>query len=137
MPARGLACLLLLLLSAMPGNLRLRSAFLPHDAIAASLREIQVTARKYHYTPNPIRVRQGEHAVLVVTSLDRAHGFSIPSLGVNVMLPRGRPVQIPIPTDHPGIYRIRCSHFCGLFHFWMTGKLIIAPAAPAQATAHP
>ncbi len=103
----------------------------------AAYEEIQVTARKYHFTPDPIRVQQGEPVLLVVTALDHEHGFAIKALGINVLLPKRRPVQIPLPTNRPGVYAIHCSHFCGLFHFWMKGKLIITPATQRAASTQP
>jgi hypothetical protein len=39
------------------------------------VREIAVTAKKYEFSPNPIRIKKGGHVRLVITALDRDHGF--------------------------------------------------------------
>jgi heme/copper-type cytochrome/quinol oxidase subunit 2 len=38
---------------------------------------IEVTAKKYEYTPSPIRVKRGARVQLEITSLDKTHGFKI------------------------------------------------------------
>lgn len=91
------------------------------------VRVIRVTARKYKFLPDPIEVRQGEKIVLEVTAIDHDHGFKIAKLHINKLLKKGRTVRIVLPTNRPGEYTIHCSHFCGIGHFWMKGKLIIYP----------
>src|SRR5260370_42509501 len=38
---------------------------------------IEISAKKYEYTPSPIRVKRGAKVQLRITALDRAHGFKI------------------------------------------------------------
>jgi heme/copper-type cytochrome/quinol oxidase subunit 2 len=42
-----------------------------------NVRVIEVTAKKYEYTPFPLRVRRGTQVQLKITSLDKTHGFKI------------------------------------------------------------
>ena len=35
--------------------------------------EIKVTAKKYAFDPNPIRVKKGDHVKLVITAVDHDH----------------------------------------------------------------
>ena len=38
---------------------------------------IEISAKKYEYTPSPIRAKRGAKVQLRITALDRAHGFKI------------------------------------------------------------
>jgi hypothetical protein len=38
---------------------------------------IEVSAKKYEYSPSPIRVKRGAKVQLRITALDRTHGFKI------------------------------------------------------------
>lgn len=87
--------------------------------------EIQVTAKKYEFTPSTIRVRLGEHVKLVITALDHTHGFKIDALHINQKLEKGEPVTVEFTPVQPGTYAFECSHFCGLGHKKMKGEVIV------------
>lgn len=89
------------------------------------VREIAVTAKKYEFSPNEIRVRQGEAVRLLVTALDRKHGFKIKELDIDRELPKGEVVTIELQADRAGTFPIACSKFCGLGHGKMKGQLIV------------
>jgi len=42
--------------------------------------EIKVTAKRYEFSPNVITVKKGEHVKLIITALDRDHGFKLEAL---------------------------------------------------------
>ena len=42
---------------------------------------IQITAKKFEYSPKDIKVKKDVPVVLEFTSLDRLHGFNCPGLG--------------------------------------------------------
>ena len=42
---------------------------------------IQITAKRFEYSPKDITVKKGVPVVLEFTSLDRLHGFDCPGLG--------------------------------------------------------
>jgi plastocyanin len=56
------------------------------------LQVIEVTTKKYEFSPSPIRVKQGTRVQLTITATDRAHGFKIKAY------PEGTH-----PTDSPGL----------------------------------
>lgn len=49
----------------------------PAHAGDDSAQVIQVTAKKYEYSPAPIRVKRGAKIELKITAIDHNHGFSI------------------------------------------------------------
>jgi nitrous oxide reductase len=63
--------------------------------------------------------------VLVITALDRAHGFKIDDFQIDRKLPKGEAVTIDFTADRSGTFPIQCSEFCGLGHKKMKGELII------------
>ena len=87
--------------------------------------EIQMTAKKYEFTPNDITVKKGEHVQLVITALDRDHGFKLEALGINQKLKKGEATTIEFYADKAGTFPFQCSEFCGFGHGKMKGKLVV------------
>lgn len=96
---------------------------------AGAQNEIQVTARKYEFQPNVIRVRQGDHVKLVITARDHDHGFKLKAYNINQHLKKGVPTTIEFTADRVGTFPFQCSVFCGLGHPHMKGELVVEPAA--------
>lgn len=88
-------------------------------------RVIKVTARKFQYTPNEIRIREGEAIVLEFTAIDFVHGFSVPELHLRADLPPGQLTRVPLPANKAGVYDFLCDNFCGSGHENMSGKIIV------------
>ena len=94
-------------------------------AAGTQTREIAVTAKKYEFSPNPIRVKKGERLRLVITALDRDHGFKLDAFAINQTLKMGVPVTVEFTADKVGTFPFRCSVFCGLGHGKMKGAVIV------------
>ena len=90
-------------------------------------RVIQVTAKKFEFTPSEIHVRKGERVVLELTSLDRKHGFKLPELGIRADVPPGEKARVELVADKPGRYAFACDVFCGGGHEDMAGTLVVDP----------
>ncbi len=88
-------------------------------------REIQVTAKKYEFNPKVITVKKGEHVKLIITALDRDHGFKLDAFKINQKLKKGDPATIEFTADKAGTFPFHCSDFCGMGHLKMKGKLIV------------
>lgn len=92
---------------------------------STEVHEIQMTAKKYEYNPNVITVKKGEHVKLIVTALDRDHGFKLEAYGIDQKLKKGEATTIEFTADKTGTFGFKCSEFCGMGHGKMKGKLVV------------
>ena len=90
-----------------------------------SIHEIQITASRYAFQPVTIQVNAGERVRVVIRSTDGVHGFSIPTLKIDVQVPKGGdPVTVEFTAPAAGRYEIACSEFCGVGHGHMKAALV-------------
>jgi len=105
---------------------------------------IEMSAKKYEFSPSPIRIKQGAKVRLRITALDRTHGFKInlnpdgsdqksnPGLIFSsnedcFKLEKGVPTVVQFVARTPGTYSFHCCNRCGLGHGGMKGQLIVEP----------
>jgi cytochrome c oxidase subunit II len=87
---------------------------------------IKITAKRFEYSPNVIRIKIGVPVTLEFTSLDRVHGFTVPDLGgIRATIEPGKVTQVHIVAPKAGTYEFHCDLFCGDGHEGMTGKIIV------------
>jgi cytochrome c oxidase subunit 2 len=87
--------------------------------------EIQMTAKKYEFSPNPIRVKKGERVRLIITATDRDHGIKIEAFNVEQKLKKGVPTTVEFTADKAGSFPFKCAVHCGFGHGGMKGTLIV------------
>jgi cytochrome c oxidase subunit II len=87
--------------------------------------EIKMTARKYRFDPNVITVKKGQHVRLIITALDRDHGFKVEAFNVNQKLKKGDASTVEFTADAAGTFPFQCSVVCGLGHHKMKGRLVV------------
>ena len=92
---------------------------------AQRVHEIQVTLRKYEFSPGSLQVRKGEQVRLVMTAVDHDHGFKLDDFDINQKVPKGTTVVVKFTADKAGTFQFRCSNVCGLGHRNMKGTLIV------------
>ena len=100
-------------------------AMAQNPATSGDAHEFQMTAKKYQFDPNVITVKKGERVKLVITALDRDHGFKLEAFGINQKLKKGDPATIEFTADKAGTFPFQCSEFCGFGHGKMKGKLVV------------
>lgn len=122
---------------------------------------VEMTAKKYEYSPDEIHVKVGIRVQLKVRALDRAHGLKVdlypkgepeegpPGLKFvdernNVRVEKNEVQVLEFVAERPGRYQFECSVFCGLGHHGMDGWLIVesatrslVPSPRADASARP
>jgi cytochrome c oxidase subunit 2 len=86
-------------------------------------RRIEVSAKKFAYTPAEITVKKGEPVVLILTTEDVAHGLKFKELNLNAKLEKGKPSELAFTPDQAGDFVGHCSVFCGSGHGSMTFTL--------------
>ncbi|HLD71941.1 MAG TPA: cupredoxin domain-containing protein [Candidatus Peribacteraceae bacterium] len=101
------------------------AAPIPRAPAIAKEKTIKMTAELWKFTPNIVRVKQGETITLEVTGVSGTHGFSVPGLGISETIIQGNTVSVTIPTDKTGTFAFSCSIQCGSGHNDMTGQIIV------------
>lgn len=105
---------------------------------------IEVTAKKYEFSPSPIHVKQGTKVQLKITATDHVHGFRLattpdggdasgkPGLvlssgeGCN-RIEQGKTATVEFVAQTPGTYTFKCCVHCGWHHRSMHSELIVEP----------
>lgn len=88
---------------------------------------IRMTARKRKLNPEAIRVRQGEHVRLIVTSLDGKRELKLEDFSVDQILLRGDPSIIEFTASKAGTFTFQCLALRGHGLKKLKGKLIVEP----------
>jgi len=86
-------------------------------------RRIEVTARRFAFSPAEITVKKGEPVVLALHSEDVTHGLRVPELNIQAEIPKGSVAEVPFTAATVGDFSGRCGHFCGEQHGSMTFKV--------------
>ena len=113
-------------------------------AAPGTARVIEVTAKKYEFSPAEIRVKKGEKIELRIHSVDETHGMKIevyaegvkhkgtPGLVLanpekNGKVEKNVEQVLELVAAEPGTYDFKCAKLCGMGHGRMQGKLIVEP----------
>jgi nitrous-oxide reductase len=92
---------------------------------------IYMTAIRSHFTPDILRVKQGETVHLHVDNLEQAydatHGFAINSYNINISIEPGEHSDITFVADKAGVFPLYCTEFCSALHLEMAGYLLVEP----------
>jgi cytochrome c oxidase subunit 2 len=99
------------------------------DANVPGEQVVQVTAQRFHYSPNVIELKANTPARLEFTALDFTHGFSVPDLDIRADLPQGKVTVIHLKPLKPGVYEFLCDNFCGSGHEEMGAKIVVKDPA--------
>ena len=83
-------------------------------------RRIEVSVKRFAYTPAEITVKKGEPVTLVLTTEDVAHGLKFKELNLNAKFEKGKPAELAFTPDKVGDFVGHCSVFCGSGHGSMT-----------------
>ncbi len=93
---------------------------------AQQTKEVQMTARKYEFSPNTVEVSAGTKITFKITALDREHGFEIAGVKDScVKIKKGETATVEYLADKPGTVEFKCCEFCGFGHGRMKGKIVV------------
>ncbi len=79
-------------------------------------RHIEITAKRFDFTPAEITLKKGEPVVIVFTSSDVPHGLRFRELGFNVRASKGHTSETAFTPSKAGDFVGQCSVFCGAGH---------------------
>jgi len=93
---------------------------------------VYMTAIRSHFTPDIIRVKEGDTVHLHVTNLEQAydatHGFALNSYNINLSLEPGEHSDVTFKADRAGVFPMYCTEFCSALHLEMAGYLLVEPS---------
>ncbi len=113
--------LLLLAVTAASYSGRAQSA-----ATAQATKEVEMTAKKYEFSPSTVEVQAGTKIIFKIKALDHEHGFEIENVKDScVKIKKGETATVEYLAEKPGTVEFRCCSFCGLGHGKMKGKIVI------------
>jgi len=86
---------------------------------------IDISAKKYKFTPGVITLKKGVPVILHLTSVDRKHGFNDPGLNLRADVNKGQVTELKVTPQKTGTFPFYCDVFCGDGHEDMNGKIIV------------
>jgi len=90
-----------------------------------------MSAIRSHFTPDIIRVHQGDTVHIHITNQEQAddatHGFAIDSYNVNLSLEPGEHSDVTFVADTAGVFPMYCTEFCSALHLEMAGYFLVEP----------
>jgi cytochrome c oxidase subunit 2 len=86
---------------------------------------IEITAKKFEFTPSAITIKKGEPVILRLTSADRVHGFMSKPLKIDTDIASGKTTDVTVTPDTAGDFTVICDHYCGTGHGNMKMKVSV------------
>jgi cytochrome c oxidase subunit II len=77
--------------------------------VAQNRRDISVTARKYNYGGDEIRVQKDDLVRVTFSAEDIPHSFTIDAYRISKRAEPGKPVSFEFRADKPGTFEIYCN----------------------------
>lgn len=100
-------------------------ALVPHRTSAQDPKVINITAKRFEFSPNQITLKKGEPVKLLLTSADVVHGFFLKPLKIDEIIEPGKTTEVNLTPQTAGTYLLICDHFCGVNHAAMNMKVIV------------
>jgi cytochrome c oxidase subunit II len=90
------------------------------------VKEIEVSAKKYEFTPAQIDVPVNTLLRLHLKATDKEHGFELKSVKDScVKFKPEAPATVEFYADKAGELEFSCCKFCGMGHGKMKGKIVV------------
>ncbi len=86
---------------------------------------IEITAKKFEFTPSEITLKKGERVILRLSSSDRVHGFMSKPLKIDTDIPNDTSKDVAVTPDTAGDFTVICDHYCGTGHGNMKMKVTV------------
>ena len=96
-----------------------------NNAQAAGPKVIDITAKRFGFTPDQVVLKKGETVTLRLHSEDVTHGFFMRKLKIDTEVEAGKTADVTITPDTAGSYTTICDHFCGANHGNMKMTIVV------------
>src|SRR5262245_27202920 len=98
----------------------------PHsNGVETSPRVIEITAKRFAFSPDRITLKAGEPVKLHITSEDVTHGFFKRALKIDEDITPGKATEISLTPQTTGTFTTICDHFCGTNHGSMKMTIVV------------
>jgi nitrous-oxide reductase len=92
---------------------------------------VKGTVVRSHYTPDIVRVKEGDHVIFAWTNVESArdstHGFGLHGYNINLSIDPGATQRAEFVATKAGVYPYYCTEFCSALHMEFTGWLLVQP----------
>ena len=88
-------------------------------------RVIDITAKRFAFTPNTVTLKKGEKVTLRLHSEDVTHGFFMRALKIDEVIEPGQTKDIVVNPQTAGSFTTICDHFCGANHGNMNMTIVV------------
>ena len=92
---------------------------------ASNFKEFNVEAFQFGYEPDEIRVKQGDHVKIRLSTRDVGHSLNIREYGINIPAQPGIPGVKEFIADKKGTFTWHCRIPCGHSHGSMSGTFVV------------
>ena len=86
---------------------------------------IDITAKRFAFSPDKITLKQGQTVKLRLHSEDVTHGFFLRPLKLDEEIPAGQTVEVTVTPQAAGTFTTICDHFCGANHNNMNMTIVV------------
>lgn len=95
------------------------------SARADDIPVIEITAKRFSFTPDKITLKKGQTVKLRLHSEDVTHGFFLRPLKLDEEIPAGGTAEVTITPQVAGTFWTICDHFCGANHANMNMTIVV------------
>ena len=86
---------------------------------------VEITAKRFAFTPDKITLKKGQTVKLRLHSEDVTHGFFLRPLKLDEEIPAGQTIEVTVTPQTAGTFMTICDHFCGANHGNMTMTIVV------------
>ena len=86
---------------------------------------IEITAKRFAFTPDKITLKKGQTVKLRLHSEDVTHGFFLRPLKLDEEIPAGQTIEVTVTPQNAGTFTTICDHFCGANHGNMAMTIVV------------
>lgn len=90
-----------------------------------SRRVVEISAKRFEFTPNQITLKKGQSVTLRLTSQDVKHGFFVKRLNLDADIVPGKATDVTFTPQTAGKFTSVCDNFCGVGHGDMRMTIVV------------